>query len=117
MLRTFSKIHGLAGLRIGYSIASDAVARRFAELSLVWPNTTGLDAALASYGDTGFLRTTREAIVADRARVHALLDRMERPHTDAQGNFVFFDTGVPVQTFRDRMLAQGHQGRPAVRGL
>ena len=45
--RTFSKIHGLAGLRIGYSISSAAVAKRLADLALVWPNTTGIDAALA----------------------------------------------------------------------
>jgi histidinol-phosphate aminotransferase len=107
VLRTFSKIHGLAGLRIGYGISSEAIAKRFADLSLVWPNTTGVDAALASYGDFEFLKSTREAIVADRARVHAALERLGRPHTDAQGNFVFFDTGMPVQQFRDRMLAKG----------
>lgn len=113
VLRTFSKIHGLAGLRIGYAISSAAIAKRFADLSLVWPNTTGIDAALASYGDAGFLKSTREAILADRTRVHAALDRMGRPHTDAQGNFVFFDTGIPVQQFRDRMLAKGIKvGRP-----
>jgi histidinol-phosphate aminotransferase len=113
VLRTFSKIHGLAGLRIGYAISSAAIARRFADLSLVWPNSTGVDAALASHGDVEFLRSTRESIVADRARVHAALDRMGLRHTDAQGNFVFFDTGMPVQQFRDRMLAQGIKvGRP-----
>jgi len=113
VLRTFSKIHGLAGLRIGYAISSAAIAKRFADLSLVWPNSTGVDAALASFGDAGFLKSTREAILADRTRVHAALDRMGRPHTDAQGNFVFFDTGMPVQQFRDRMLAKGIRvGRP-----
>lgn len=113
VLRTFSKIHGLAGLRVGYAISSVAIAKRFADLSLVWPNTTGIDAALASYGDAVFVKSTREAILADRTRVHAALDRMGRPHTDAQGNFVFFDTGMPVQQFRDRMLAQGIKvGRP-----
>jgi histidinol-phosphate aminotransferase len=113
VLRTFSKIHGLAGLRIGYAISSAAIAKRFADLSLVWPNSTGVDAALASHGDFTFLKSTREAILADRARVHAALDRMGCPHTDAQGNFVFFDTGMPVQQFRDRMLARGIKvGRP-----
>jgi histidinol-phosphate aminotransferase len=113
VLRTFSKIHGLAGLRIGYAVSSAAIAKRFADLSLVWPNTTGVDAALASYGDFDFLKTTREAIVADRTRVHAALERTGRAHTEAQGNFVFFDTGMPVQQFRDRMLAKGIKvGRP-----
>ena len=113
VLRTFSKIHGLAGLRIGYSMSSAAVAKRFADLSLVWPNTTGIDAALASFNDPVFLKTTRDAILADRARVHAKLDGLGLQHTAAQGNFVFFDTGMPVQQFRDRLLAKGIKvGRP-----
>lgn len=113
VLRTFSKIHGLAGLRVGYSMASAEVARRFADLSLVWPNNPGLDAALASYNDAAFLQSTRAAIVADRARMHAAIDRLGLPRTDAQGNFVFFDTRIPVQRFRESMLAQGIKvGRP-----
>lgn len=113
VLRTFSKIHGLAGLRIGYSIASVELAKRFADLSLVWPNNPGLDAALASYNDAGFLQSTRAAILADRARVHAAIDKLGLPRTEAQGNFVFFDTRVPLQGYRDRMLAQGIKvGRP-----
>jgi histidinol-phosphate aminotransferase len=113
VLRTFSKIHGLAGLRVGYSLASVELAKRFADLSLVWPNNPGLDAALASYNDAGFLQSTRAAILADRARVHAAIDKLGLPRTEAQGNFVFFDTRVPLQGYRDRMLAQGIKvGRP-----
>ena len=59
VLRTFSKIHGLAGLRIGYAITPAALAPRFAALSLTWPNSTGLSAAIASFNDHAFLKTTR----------------------------------------------------------
>jgi histidinol-phosphate aminotransferase len=107
VLRTFSKLHGLAGLRIGYAIAPLALAQRFAALSLTWPNTTGLSAAIASFNDHEFLKTTRAALVGDRARVHATLDWMGLKRTNAQGNFVFFDTGGPLKRFQDRMLAEG----------
>ncbi|MGH8262573.1 MAG: pyridoxal phosphate-dependent aminotransferase [Steroidobacterales bacterium] len=107
VLRTFSKIHGLAGLRIGYGITPEALSKRFNALSLTWPNSTGLAAATASFNDHAFLKTTRAALVGDRNRVHAALDRMGLKHTDAQGNFVFFDTGGPLKQFQDRMLAQG----------
>lgn len=113
VLRTFSKLHGLAGLRIGYSLASAAIAQRFADLSLVWPNNTGLRAALASYNDKTFLQSTRASILADRARLHAAIDDLGLPRTEAQGNFVFFDTRVPLQGYRERMMAQGIKvGRP-----
>jgi histidinol-phosphate aminotransferase len=107
VLRTFSKIHGLAGLRVGYGITPPALAQRFAALSLTWPNSTGLAAAIASFNDHAFLNTTRAALVGDRARVHATLDRMGLKRTQAQGNFVFFDTGAPLKRFQDGMLAAG----------
>ncbi|HZF14627.1 MAG TPA: histidinol-phosphate transaminase [Steroidobacteraceae bacterium] len=107
VLRTFSKIHGLAGLRVGYAIAPEALAKRLAAISLTWPNTTGIDAATASFNDHAFLKTTKAALIGDRTRVHATLDRMGLKHTEAQGNFVFFDTGGPLKRFQDRMLAEG----------
>ncbi len=107
VLRTFSKLHGLAGLRIGYGISPPALAPRFAALSLTWPNTTGLSAAIASFNDHAFQTGTRAAIIGDRTRVHATLDRLGLQRTAAQGNFVFFDTGGPLKRFQDHMLAAG----------
>jgi len=107
VLRTFSKLHGLAGLRIGYAIAPAGLAQRLAALSLTWPNATGLSAAIASFNDHDFLKTTRAALTGDRAKVHATLDRLGLHRANAQGNFVFFDTGGPLQRFQDRMLAEG----------
>lgn len=107
LLRTFSKIHGLAGLRVGYSISPAALGQRLAALSLTWPNTTGISAAIASLNDRAFLESTRNALIGDRTRVHAALDRMGLRRADAMGNFVFFDTGGPLDRFQNRMLAQG----------
>jgi histidinol-phosphate aminotransferase len=107
VLRTFSKLHGLAGLRIGYAIAPAQIAQRLAALSITWPNNTGLAAAIASFNDHAFLKTTRAALIGDRAKVHATLDRLGLHRANAQGNFVFFDTGGPLQRFQDRMLAEG----------
>jgi histidinol-phosphate aminotransferase len=107
VLRTFSKLHGLAGLRIGYAIAPADLAPRIARLSLTWPNSTGLSAAIASFNDHAFLKETRSALVGDRQHVHATLDRLGLQRTVAQGNFVFFDTGGPLKRFQDRMLAEG----------
>ena len=107
VLRTFSKLHGLAGLRIGYAITPAQLAPSLAALSLTWPNSTGLAAAIASFNDRAFLKATRAALTGDRARVHATLDRLGLDRADAQGNFVFFDTGGPLKQFQDRMLAEG----------
>jgi histidinol-phosphate aminotransferase len=106
VLRTFSKIHGLAGLRIGYAVAAPELAGRIGAKLVSFPNSVGLHAALASLRDHEFLATTRSALIADRRRVEAEIDRLGRPRAKSHGNFVFFDTGMPHKAFFERMLAQ-----------
>jgi len=106
VLRTFSKIHGLAGLRIGYSVAGAELSARIANKLVAFPNSTGMQAALASLGDHEFIVATRTALLSDRRRVEAALDALGRPHAKSQGNFVFFDTGMPHKAFFERMLSQ-----------
>lgn len=52
--RTFSKLHGLAGLRIGYALARPDLIARMAKLKLVAVSSLGLAAASASYGNMQF---------------------------------------------------------------
>lgn len=116
VLRTFSKIHGLAGLRIGYGMADAPLAGKLRELQMAFPNVAGLRAAMASLDDHVFLRETRRSLLADRARVEATLDRLGRAHARSQGNFVFFDAGMPVAEFNRAMLSRGLRvGRPFAR--
>ena len=113
VLRTFSKIHGLAGLRIGYGMAQPALITRLRNIQLAFPNVTGLRAAIASLGDHGFVTETRRALIMDRSRIEATLDRLGCAHTRSQGNFVFFDVSMPIATFRQAMLDGGIRvGRP-----
>jgi histidinol-phosphate aminotransferase len=115
-LRTFSKIHGLAGLRVGYGVAQAALAARLRRIQLAFPNVAGLRAAMASLGDQQFITGTRRALIADRVRVEATLDRLGCTRTRSQGNFVFFDVSMPVLEFRKAMLDRGVKvGRPFVR--
>jgi histidinol-phosphate aminotransferase len=113
VLRTFSKIHGLAGLRIGYGMAQPALIARFRNIQLAFPNVSGLRAAIAGLGDHGFVTETRRALITDRVRIEAMLDRLGCTHTRSQGNFVFFDVSMPIAAFRTAMLDRGIRvGRP-----
>lgn len=106
VLRTFSKIHGLAGLRIGYGIGSPAAVARLRRMQMAFPNTLGLEAARASLGDRDFLATTGKAIAADRRRMLDACRALGLECADAQGNFVFFKTGMSADQFRERMRTQ-----------
>jgi histidinol-phosphate aminotransferase len=116
VLRTFSKIHGLAGLRVGYGMADPALATRLRNIQLAFPNVAGLRAAIASLGDHAFITETRRALLTDRTRIEATLERLGCTHTRSQCNFVFFDVSMPIAEFRKAMLDRGVRvGRPFAR--
>jgi histidinol-phosphate aminotransferase len=113
VIRTFSKIHGLAGLRVGYGFATPALAEKVRGKQLAFPNIAGLRGALASLNDQVFLTETRRALLADRARVEALIDQLGYSRAVSQGNFVFFNIRRPTRTFAKEMLDHGIKiGRP-----
>jgi histidinol-phosphate aminotransferase len=113
VLRTFSKIHGMAGLRIGYALAREDIAQKLRRLQMATPNTLGLAAATASLGDHEFLSRTRTALLADRTRVCALCDELGVRYARPEGNFVFVHVGMPLPQFAALMREQQIEvGRP-----
>lgn len=106
VLRTFSKIHGMAGMRLGYAIAQPQVAKVLAAACMTYPNIFAVRAGTASLGDTAFLADTRRRILASRTRITTQLTAMNLKYAQPQGNFVFFDTGIPLADFTQRMQAQ-----------
>jgi len=99
VLRTFSKIHGMAGIRCGYAIARADVAKELEAARMTTPNVFAVRAARASLGDTGFLADCRRRILASRVRITTELTRLKLQYAEPQGNFVFFDTGMPLKRF------------------
>jgi len=113
VLRTFSKVHGLAGLRIGYAIGRPDTIARIRSLELVSPNMPGVVAATASLSDQMFVERSRNSVITDRRRVTAVCRELGMRCSDSYGNFVFVRTGMPATDFRDRMRELGIEvGRP-----
>jgi histidinol-phosphate aminotransferase len=106
VLRTFSKIHGMAGVRCGYGVAGADLAQEIAAARTSSPNIFAIRAARASLGDAAFLADTRRRILASRSRIKSELTRLGLAYANPQGNFVFFDTGVPLAQFSEFMKAR-----------
>ena len=104
--RTFSKIHGMAGIRCGYAIARPDLAQELAAARMTTPNTFAVHAARASLTDQAFLTDTRRRILASRVRITTELTRLGRAYAEPQGNFVYFDTGMPLKRFTELMRAR-----------
>ena len=103
VLRTFSKIHGMAGMRCGYAIAPADIATTLANARMTTPNIFAVRAARASLGDAEYLAACRQRILASRTRITSELTSLKLRYAEPQGNFVFFDTGMPLTRFTSLM--------------
>jgi histidinol-phosphate aminotransferase len=112
--RTFSKIHGLAGLRLGYALADEKLLERLdAYLTFAGTNVLALRAALASLEDKEFLERCRKDNAATRERLTTALVGRGYPVFVSQTNFVMFHLGTDVRAFIADMKSRGVRvGRP-----
>jgi histidinol-phosphate aminotransferase len=105
--RTFSKLHGMAGLRVGYALAPADIIKELEQLRVTIPSLVGVMAATASLGDKDFLAFSRAQIREAMRITTAALDDSARRYTPSFGNFVLFDAGVPARDFSQAMRSAG----------
>src|SRR5262249_58411475 len=103
VLRTFSKIHGMAGLRLGYAVARPDVAKTLREATMTTPNILVVRAAPASLGDAAFLADTRRRILASRARITAELKHLNVHYPEPNASIISFDTDVDHAQLKEHM--------------
>lgn len=107
--RTFSKIYGLAGLRVGYLLAAPETTARVMAHSLgdYALNQAGVAAAVASYDDEAFLAMSRARILEGREMVMAAVKAAGLEALPSATNFVFVNLGDRnAETFRESMAAR-----------
>ncbi len=113
-VRTFSKIHGLAGMRIGYAVASQPVAaflNRAKEPFNV--NSPAQIAALAALKDDSHTTFSRETNLAGLDYLFSQLGSLGIFHTESKANFVLADTGENSARVYEKLLRKGVIVRPA----
>jgi len=100
--RTFSKIHGLAGMRIGYGIARPEIIAEFRRIQTNFAPISQLSiaAAKASLMDAEFLSFSKKQNAEARASFYRLLDKLgHKPISGSQTNFVIFPTDRKPEEF------------------
>lgn len=103
VMRTFSKIFGMAGLRVGYGMTRPDHAETIAGHVMAWPNGAGLMAALASINDEEFIGFSRAKIFEGRKMVNETFRSNGIEPLPSQTNFVFADIGRNAAEFQDQM--------------
>ena len=110
--RTFSKVYGLAGLRVGYSFASPAVAdlmNRVREPFNV--NSVALAAAAAALDDAEFVSRSYELNLAGMKQLTQGLSELGLEYIPSYGNFVSFEVADAAGVFQ-KLLRSGVIVRP-----
>ena len=108
VLRSLSKSHGLAGVRVGYLVVADALADRFdavrLPLSIAGPSEA---AALAALSDEATARDRRRAIIAARDRLAVLLADLGCEVLPSVTNSIAFRAGGDPERVDSDLLARG----------
>ena len=111
--RTASKVHGLAGLRVGFAITTPQIAKRLESYLTDSLNIIGLRAAIASYKDKRFQNFSIDMNNKAKKVVAEYLDTKGIQYLDSQTNFMFIKTDIEISDFQPAMEKHGVLvGRP-----
>ncbi len=111
--RTFSKAFGLAGLRIGYSLSSPAIADLLNRVRQPFnTNIPAQLAAVATLADDDYLERSIEVNRDGLAQLQAGLDKLDISYIPSVCNFVLADMGAPAGDTYEALLRAGIIVRP-----
>ncbi|SMG26698.1 histidinol-phosphate aminotransferase [Paenibacillus aquistagni] len=108
-LRTFSKIYGLASLRIGYGIGAPEVIHTINQVREPF-NTTRMSqaAAIAAIEDQDFVQTCKVKNAEGIVYLQQAFERLHIQSFPAHGNFIMFDVKMPAKEMFELLLHEGY---------
>lgn len=115
VLRTFSKIYGLAGLRVGYGISNPAVITDLNKTREPFNvNSLAQTAAIAALDDTEFVERSRTTNGDGKKYLYEALTALGLPYFQTQANFIFTEIGVNCVTAFEQLMEMGVTIRPMI---
>jgi len=111
--RTFSKMYGLSGLRVGYAISSQKIADVLNRVRQPFNvNSIALAAAEAALGDTEYVEYNRSVNTAGLVQIAEGLQALKLEYIPSVANFIAFDCGRPAGPVFEALLREGVIVRP-----
>lgn len=111
--RTFSKVYGLAGIRLGYLIAKPEIAKKLSDRVVANTNIMAIEAGKAALQDTDFYNFSLNKTLEARKMLTDTLDELKLDYLPSHANFVFFHSGRDIKELGLAMADKGFSiGRP-----
>ncbi len=110
IVRTFSKVYGLAGLRIGYAIANEKNINQLKQCRIPFSiNYLAEDAAIAALEDEKFIKQSTAANAGQRQYLFTELKKIGLNTIPTQANFIYlwFENDVEKKKIYDKLFAIG----------
>jgi len=108
VVRTFSKLYGMAGARMGYLMANREIIEYLQRDSTGFCcSRMGLHAAEAALDDVEFQEMTKKGNQEGREILVSCMKELGFRVWPSHTNFIYFDPGVDVKWFADRLLDYG----------
>ncbi len=113
LLRTFSKIYGLAGVRLGYGIAHPSMLELMYRVRPPFGvSVPAQEAGIAALGDNDFLKKTLEITNDGKEYIYGELEKMGLSYVKSHTNFILIDTKRDCITVSEKMISKGIIIRP-----
>lgn len=113
VLRTFSKICGLAGLRVGYGAASEKIIVDLNKVRQPFnANLLAQAAAMAALDDDEFIDRSKKLNEEGKAFLYREFKRLGLRYYETQANFIFVHLGMDAQKAFEKIMALGVTIRP-----
>ncbi|MBI5373837.1 MAG: histidinol-phosphate transaminase [Candidatus Schekmanbacteria bacterium] len=113
ILRTFSKIYGLAGLRVGYGIAHEEIVEIMHKIRQPFNvNSAGQITALAALSDEEHVESSRTLNAEGKEYLYGEFERMELDYVPTEANFILVDCGIDCNEIFLKLLKLGVIVRP-----
>ena len=105
--KTFSKVYGMAGMRIGYLIAKPELAKIIRANVVAMSNVYAIEGAKEALLDTDFYNFSIKKNLEAKQIIYNALDHLELDYVKSSTNFVFFKSGRDINELGKEMLAKG----------
>jgi len=111
--KTFSKVYGMAGLRVGYLIAKPEIAQQIRQNVVAMSNVLAVEAAKEALKDEEFYNFSLNKNKEAKQRIYKLLDHLKLDYVTSHTNFIFFHSKRDIRALGPAMLEKGVRiGRP-----
>lgn len=112
-LNSFSKMYGMAGMRLGYAYTTPKLAEYFTKLTKPFStNRIALEAGIAAVQDKEFLQKSIDHVHRSKKYLYSELDRLGVKYWKTQANFILIKTEKDPSELEQFMVTKGIMVRP-----